>query len=224
VTQEELNEKLIQSIYDNSPDQAAEALALGADVNTIYENKPGEEYTLVYLACIFDYIELVKILLDAGADPNLTNGDKMTPLTKVAFSGNIRMARILLAAGADPNIADHDGWRPLHYAARRQNSEMLEIILEAKADINARDGRGNAPLHYAASNGRTDLIYILLARGADETLENQEGKTAFKILHQYYSKKYTDNFNKFNEIIYLRKTLKQEDRYSGEHPCPDFNI
>ncbi len=46
--------------------------------------------------------ECVKLLLEAGADPNATDNDAYTPLYLAAREGNVECTKLLLEAGADP--------------------------------------------------------------------------------------------------------------------------
>ncbi|WP_199180285.1 ankyrin repeat domain-containing protein [Verrucosispora sp. ts21] len=76
----------------------------------------------------------VRILLAAGADPNVESGrgDEGTPLTAAAAWGHDDVVRELLAQGADPNLReDHgSGLSPLEWAVRNGNSET-QALLEA---------------------------------------------------------------------------------------------
>jgi len=62
--------------------------------------------------------EVVSLLLQRGANPNVKDMNGYTPLISAASSGKLENARLLIAAGADVNARDIDGKSVLSYAAR----------------------------------------------------------------------------------------------------------
>ena len=77
--------------------------------------------------------EIMKLLLDAGANPNtvLSNMDPdMTTLLHALALRNekVHMARLLLEAGADPNAIDAEGHTPLDNAMEFENPEMTTLL------------------------------------------------------------------------------------------------
>lgn len=72
--------------------------------------------------------DLVELLLDRGAAPDLDNNYGETALGRAARTGQVRAARLLLSRGADPNHADHHGHRPID-AAREAHQPELERML-----------------------------------------------------------------------------------------------
>ena len=118
-------------------------------------------------------IELVQILLVAGADINAAAADNYgrTALQTAAEQGNIELVHILLAAGADVNAAAADIWgrTALQAAAGKGNIELVHVLLAAGADVNgaAADNYGRTALQAAAGQGNIELVHVLLAAGAD---------------------------------------------------------
>ena len=109
--------------------------------------------------------EILRVLLDAGADLNLTTDDGTTPLMAAAGLGRAtytpreprgvrsptaeEAVRILVEAGADVNAVNEADFTALHGAAFRGLNEVIEYLVDAGADIDARDFRGRTAYRMA---------------------------------------------------------------------------
>ena len=78
--------------------------------------------------------ELVKMLLDAGADPNAKSATDGTPLHTAAFTGNVAVIAMLLEKGADASAPDKKGHSPLDVARERGNTEAAAMLHDAVLD------------------------------------------------------------------------------------------
>jgi ankyrin repeat protein len=74
------------------------------------------------------YDTIAHQLLDAGADPNMQNGQGATALTFAATFHRNQLAQRLLQAGADKNIADRFGKTPLDHARVQDNETLVQIL------------------------------------------------------------------------------------------------
>jgi ankyrin repeat protein len=105
---------------------------------------------------------LVYLLLDKGADPNLARGDGMKPLHIAAKVGSKRIIESLLLAGANLNEYIH-GYTPLHYAIQRNSLESVIALLRANADTNLVTPQNQTALEYAiACNVHPNIIKVRL--------------------------------------------------------------
>ena len=75
------------------------------------------------------HVEIVKILLERGANPNAEDDAGRTPLHDAAFKGHVEIVKLLLERGADPWIADKGGHIPLDYAKDSAIRSLLESAL-----------------------------------------------------------------------------------------------
>jgi ankyrin repeat protein len=78
--------------------------------------------------------EMTRLLLEAGADPDLKAGG-YTPLCKAAIMGHGRIAKMLLKHGADPDLKSIDGNTPLFLAAWLDRVEVVRALLAGGADM-----------------------------------------------------------------------------------------
>ncbi len=77
--------------------------------------------TPLEMACFHRKVAIVRVLLDAGADPNFTSATGSAPLVNAVTSGSKRavdMVRMLLAAGAAPNPPAYRGMSLIEWCAR----------------------------------------------------------------------------------------------------------
>ncbi|MEM9424270.1 MAG: ankyrin repeat domain-containing protein [Spirochaetota bacterium] len=144
----------------------------------------------LYLAISQSLTEIIRMLLEAGADANAHTKTNITPLHWAARYGRTEIVRMLLEAGADANTQtkspfkpddpffnlrlpfDSYGKTPLHFVVMSCRTvcptETVRILVEAGADVNATDEHGVAPLHWAAlRQDLTETVRILVEAGAD---------------------------------------------------------
>jgi len=93
--------------FFSQPDAAAELLRHGADPNAVATN--GTKLAVIHSAAASGNKEVVKLVLEAGANPNAQQEGGYTALHSAAMRKNIEMVRALLEAGADPAISTNDG-------------------------------------------------------------------------------------------------------------------
>ncbi len=114
-------------------------------------------------------VELVRSMLDDGADVNAAQGDGLTALHASAERGHVEIAKLLIAAGADLDAETRIGhYTPLHLAGRAGHGHVVLALAEAGADVSrATSNTGVTPLHLAASAvGGEPAVATLLDYGA----------------------------------------------------------
>lgn len=144
-------------------ERAREAVAAGADLD-----KPGPHgATLLFDAAALDDLAAVKLLLEKGANSELTSSDGITALDMAASNGNAEMFKLLLTARS--RAARPRPFSPtLAIAAVNGGSlEILSTLIAAGVDPNGKGSRGVTPLMIAAMDGKTELVSYLLGVGAN---------------------------------------------------------
>ena len=107
-----------------------------------------EEYTLLHIAAIRLQTEIMKLLIERGADLNAVTRNGETVLHFAAKQTNRPATELLLDFGMDVNRADNRGYTPLHNAARDSHSDTIALLLEHGADTHAKTtDHGDTPLH-----------------------------------------------------------------------------
>ncbi|KAJ4824066.1 hypothetical protein Tsubulata_032581 [Turnera subulata] len=128
--------------------------------------------------------ELVKILLNAGADPTAQDAQHgRTALHTAAMANDVELVKIMLDAGVDVNIRNVQNTIPLHVALARGAKSCVGLLLSSGADCNLQDDEGDNAFHIAAEAAkmiRENLEWlIIMLRNPDAAVEvrNHSGKT-----------------------------------------------
>ena len=118
----------------------------------------------------------VKVLLRKGANPNIVDANRRTPLYWAVTKGHKNVVEILLKAEANPNIVDVYKSTPLHLAAINGHVNVVKTLLRVGVDPNKTDEYGHTPLHIAAERKNADVAEMLLRAGANipEDLKDDE--------------------------------------------------
>ena len=127
--------------------------------------------------------EIVRLLLDSGADINASYGFGVTALECAASNANEETAKLLIERGANVNVCGFD--TPLNAAAVAQNRRMIRSLLENGADVNGRDDEGFTALMEPAGAGYVNVVEDLVSAGIDINAKNNEGRTALDYAKQY---------------------------------------
>ena len=115
---------------------------------------------------------IVRLLLQAGADPNAPDDDGLTPLHHAVSNRNPMVATHLLDAGADLNTRENDGYTPLHYAAAQSgNGRVVKLLLDRGVDPLVESNDGRTPLHSALRyQAEASVVSALVEAGGAEHL------------------------------------------------------
>ena len=155
-----------------------DCLSSGLDVRTVLGP---EERTILHAAAARAISAAsIRLLLDAGADPNATSAEGWSPLFEAAkHNGEVTVTAALLEGGADPAVEDDAGRTPLFVAVWNENPTAIGPLAEAGGDLSEKMRRGwTSLLHLAAAHNRNpESTRELLATGADPNLKDPLGWT-----------------------------------------------
>ncbi|GAA3218168.1 ankyrin repeat domain-containing protein [Actinocorallia longicatena] len=167
-------ESLVEAVRDGKADRVREVLAMG--VRPDAPDSGGS--TALYVASVGGDLEIVGLLLSAGAAPDLLSlGDSDgLPLCGAACWGHEEVVEALLLAGANPNRKESGDWTPVKWAVVGGHIGVLTRLLAFGARP-LQEGRQTS-LWLAADRGAVDVVRMLLNAGADPRAVNESGETA----------------------------------------------
>jgi|WetSurMetagenome_2_1015567.scaffolds.fasta_scaffold15719_3 ankyrin repeat protein/L-ascorbate metabolism protein UlaG (beta-lactamase superfamily) len=123
-------------------------------------------------------LEMVKLLLDLGADIDAGDNENSNVLHCAAIANSVPIVDYLLARGMNVDVQDANGLTPLSFAVGRRHEEMTAHLLAKGANPNLWTKQGDCALFAAVSRNQPRIVEILLAAGADVNTRNPDGATA----------------------------------------------
>jgi len=117
----------------------------------------------------------IRRLVNARANVNARNNDRLTPLMIAAYSGHANVIRYLLTKGANARARQNQNHprTALIYAVEKGNVNSVRALIR-HSNLNVQDGNGRSALTTAASLNKKNLVRMLVRAGAksnDATLE-----------------------------------------------------
>lgn len=140
-------------------------------------------YTPLCSAIRDDRADMVTLLLDNGADPNLPASEY--PCFKCVTHHRAQYLPQVVAAGGDP----HEPRGIVEKAVKHNNTDALVYLLDYGVDVNAKSPEGYTPLTTAIREDRADMVDLLLARGADPAIRGQDWPLCMAVKRPHILKK-----------------------------------
>ncbi|XP_014270909.1 ankyrin repeat domain-containing protein 17 isoform X5 [Halyomorpha halys] len=143
----------------------------GAGINT-HSNEFKE--SALTLACYKGHLDMVRFLLEAGADQEHKTDEMHTALMEASMDGHVEVARLLLDSGAQVNMPTDSFESPLTLAACGGHVDLALLLIERGANIEEVNDEGYTPLMEAAREGHEDMVAVLLVKGANINAQTEE--------------------------------------------------
>lgn len=161
----------------------------GADVNALKQPEDSPRFTdspLLAAVNSFndDQIDLIRKMIDAGADVNSASYEGHTLLHTIRDDQYL-IAQLLIERGANVVATNWYNEEPLSFVCGDGQVRIAQLLIENGADVNATNGRGDTPLFSALIKGESFVCgaehvrtaQLLIKNGADVNATNANGKT-----------------------------------------------
>jgi ankyrin repeat protein len=145
---------------------------------SLLEVKDTDGSTPLNTSALVANLEMVKLLLDLGANINAGDNENSNVLHCAAIAGSVPIVDFLLGKGMNINVQDANGLTPLYFAVGRNNEEMTRHLLAKGADPAIWTRAGDCALFASVARNKPRILEILLAGGADINTRAPEGVTA----------------------------------------------
>ncbi|SDU12603.1 ankyrin repeat domain-containing protein [Halopseudomonas salegens] len=186
------DEVLFEAIRAKDTAHVERIIAKG-NVNLDPPQQPNQVNKPLAFAAAYGNLEVVKLILEGGADINgqVAYGD--TALIKAVEHDNWDVATYLIEQGADVNQPNAFGVSPFIGFCALGRTDLVQLALAKGGKVNAHfahrteqnQGKRNyTALQAAVAYGKTDVVQILLEHGGDPTIRDQTGKTSLELARE----------------------------------------
>lgn len=153
---------LMKAIENNDVAAVRKLVEQGANVDAL---EPNGDAPLV-MAAYLGHAEIVRLLLDAGADVKAVDpGMKATALHAAAYAGRTEAAKLLVAGGIDiDKQGPYNGYTALHDAIWQNNVDVARVLIDAGANLTLKANSGQTPLDFARSKRANEIVKMIEAK------------------------------------------------------------
>ncbi len=137
--------------------------------------------------------KLVELLINLGADVNMSNINDETPVMKASESGNKEIVELLIKSEASLKGSDIAGNNILIKACNSGNKEIVELLIKLGINTNETNNAGETALIISAQKNNKEIVELLIKNKANVNIKNKEGCTALS-----YAK-----FLNYKEVVQL---------------------
>ena len=149
------------------PKQLQVQLAAGVNPDQSFDDVLDGINLLYAAVALSSNLDVVKCILNAGANPNVKWENHATPIFEALADSQVECLKVLISKGADVNAKMSNGQTPLILAAAKNSRHCVAVLLDAGADIDqVMIDTGLNAFSAAVDRLHMDLALHLLERGA----------------------------------------------------------
>ncbi|XP_037813590.1 protein fem-1 homolog B isoform X2 [Lucilia sericata] len=149
---------------------------LERECNVIFDGLVVYGATALWVAAGLGHLQVVKLLVNNGANINHNTKAQSSPLRAACYDGRLDIVKYLIEHGADVNLGNKYNNTCIMIAAYKGHAHVVDTLLKNGANPNEQALCGATALHYAAECGHIEVCRILLDHGA-RLQENEHGLT-----------------------------------------------
>lgn len=172
---------LLDAAESGDADRVTAALAAGARLDSRDQNRR----TALLLASLNDRVEVARLLVGLGADPDAQDDRKDSAWLVTGVTGSVAMLETLLPAHPDLKLRNRYGGVSVIPASERGHVDYVRRVVRTGIDVDHVNDLGWTALLEAVILGKgtepwQQIVRILLAAGANPALPDRDGVTALE--------------------------------------------
>ncbi len=160
--------------------------------------------TSLMIASSCGYIEIVKILVENGANLNLQNTHGYSALIRACINNHPEVILYLIEKGTDVNLLDKQGDNALILARKLGNDEIIKNLLNKKADIHHLNKKNQNCLWFSSYYYNMSISFMFILMGIDPEIKDK-----------YYNKNSYDVIGKNRDDINILNNHPEKQRISN---------
>ncbi len=164
--------------FENALQKGCEDLGPFIEVIVKANKKDPAGGTFLHNTCTLGMVNITKLLLDKGANPNAVNNSNQTPLHLASGAGYLDIVKLLKVASID--AIDIYFKTPFHYACQQEHFEIAEFLLAHGANIEAI-AQGETALIITSKSNHPETGRFLIAKKARLDAVNDSNQTALHL-------------------------------------------
>ncbi|ORY73999.1 ankyrin, partial [Neocallimastix californiae] len=171
------------------------------------EKRNSEGNTLLFLAIFYRKLDIIKLLLDKGANIKHKNkkGERKYPLFLAIFYRKLEFIKLLLVKGANIKHINKKGESIIH----DNKIVILKTLMKHGLLLEMKNSEGNTPLFLSIFYRNTKIIEMLLENGANIKHKNKNGEVTVKMVNQIIEDK---KLNILKFLIDHKLNLEMENK------------
>ena len=132
----------------------------------VIDKKSIEDAPPLWTAATMGHFDIVKLLVEHGADINHTTKSNSTPIRGAAYDGHTEIVEYLANVGADIHKPNNCGQSPLSIAAAMERCDCVKFLLQKGANVHQKGHNEDTPLHVCVESGSNTVSKLLVDAGA----------------------------------------------------------
>ncbi len=133
--------------------------------------------TLLRLAAKSGNAEIIKLLIEKGANIDNIHAFGSELLRVAIVAENVSLIEILVQKGVSPNALNKNKHTPLYEAVQGGSGKIVQLLIDKGANVDEEDPIKLTALHRAADWGKVDAAKVLINNGANVDAVDFQGET-----------------------------------------------
>ena len=140
-------------------------------------HKVNDGWSALHCAADLKHADVVKVLIDAGADIEIKDDTGHSLLHWACRSGALDVVKLLAKAGAGVRVTDNQGHTCLMCASAQGHTDTVHYLVGLpQVDLSHKDNNGCTALHHAGDQNHADVVKVLIDAGADIEAKDDMGR------------------------------------------------